>query len=94
MRINMDLALTSLNIEAGIDFNFNTRYMGNEINLRVVSDNDLFNVLHDDKTIGHIRIRDIEYTWYVADRDYTPSYLVDEVGNKIRAHLKVLAMAS
>jgi len=90
----MNLASTYNTINTDIDFSFNTLYMGDEINLRVVSDNDSFKVLRDNKTIGHIRIQDIEYTWYVADRAYTPSYLVDEVGNVICSYLKGLAMAS
>jgi hypothetical protein len=72
---------------ADINFDFNTTYKGNEITLHVVSDHDRYSVLHNDKPIGHIKLGDIRHTWFVVDSNYAPSYLVDEIGNRIEAKL-------
>jgi hypothetical protein len=79
--------------EEGINFNFNTNYMGNEITLNVIYHNGRFSVLHDNKTIGHIKPGDVRHTWYVVDSNYTPPYLVDQIGNRILAQCNQLAAA-
>jgi len=79
--------------EEGINFDFNTNYMGNEITLNVIYQNGRFSVLHNDKTIGHIKPGDVRHTWYVVDSNYTPPYLVDQIGNRILAQCNQLAVA-
>ena len=70
-----------------INFDFITDYMGRKITLSVVSNSDRYSVLHENKTIGHIKLGEIRHTWYVVDTDYTSPYLVDEIGNRIEAQL-------
>jgi hypothetical protein len=79
---------TSINSLEGINFNFDTTYMGKEITLKVVSDKDRYTILHDDKTIGHIKLGEVRHTWYVVDSHYPAPYLVDAIGNKIEAQYK------
>jgi hypothetical protein len=79
---------THINSLEGVNFDFDTIYMGKEITLKVVSDKDRYTVLHDDKTIGHIKLGDVRHTWYVVDSHYPAPYLVDAIGNKIEAQYK------
>lgn len=77
----------SADFKEDINFNFNTTYMGHEITLYVISDCGRYGIFHDDRLIGYIKLGDIRHTWYVVDSRYTPPYLVDEIGNRIEAHL-------
>ena len=79
---------THINSLEGVNFDFDTIYMGKEITLKVVSDKDRYTVLHDDKTIGHIKLGEVRHTWYVVDSHYPAPYLVDAIGNKIEAQYK------
>jgi hypothetical protein len=81
----MDLISTYNYFKDGIDFNFNTTYMNDEITLQVVSNTDRYSILHNEKTIGHIKVGKIRHTWYVVDSNFTAPYLVDEIGNRIAA---------
>ncbi len=83
----MKTSSASDNFKEEINFNFNTTYMGEEITLQVISNKDLYSVLHNNNPIGNIKLGDISNTWYVIDRNYTPGYLVDEIGNRIQAIL-------
>lgn len=83
----MKTSSTSDNFKEEINFNFNTIYMGQEITLQVISNQNLYSVLHNNNPIGNIKLGDISNTWYVIDRNYTPGYLVDEIGNRIQAIL-------
>ena len=42
-----------------INFDFITDYMGRKITLSVVSNSDRYSVLHENKTIGHIKLGEI-----------------------------------
>lgn len=83
----MELSSTTNKFKEGLDFNFNTTYMGNEITLNVISNSGRYGVMHNDKPIGFIKLGDVRHTWYVVDSNYTPPYLVDEIGNRIEALL-------
>ncbi len=85
----MNTSTSIINPTEGFNINFNTTYKGDEITLNVVSDNDRFTVIHNDKTIGHIKVGTIRHTWYVVDSNYTPPYLVDEIGNRIAAQYRM-----
>ena len=76
---------SALNHKEGVNFSLNTTYRGEEITLCIVSDKDRFTVLHNDKTIGHIKLGDVRHTWYVVDSNYPAHYLVDAIGNGIEA---------
>jgi len=78
---------STLNFNEKLNFNFNTTYKGDEITLNVISGRGCYSVLHNEKPIGHIKLGDVRHTWYVVDSNYVPSYLVDEIGNKITAQL-------
>jgi hypothetical protein len=80
--------------EGGINFNFDTAYMGSEITLNVIYVNGRFSVLHNDSIIGHIKPGAVRHTWYVVDSNYTPSYLVDQIGNRILAECSQLLAAA
>jgi len=75
------------NFNEGINFNFNTTYLGNDITLRVSANNGLYCISHNGKPIGNIKLGEISHTWYVVDKNYVPSYLTDVIGNKIAAQL-------
>jgi len=83
----MESSSTLIKFKDGLNFNFNTTYMGNEITLNVISGGGRYSVLHNDKPIGYIKLGDVRHTWYVVDSNYTPPYLVDEIGNRIEAML-------
>jgi NOL1/NOP2/fmu family ribosome biogenesis protein len=83
----MRTSSTSDNFKEEINFNFNTTYMGEEITLQVISNKNLYSVLHNNNPIGNIKLGYISNTWYVIDRNYAPGYLVDEIGNRIQAEL-------
>jgi hypothetical protein len=83
----METSSTLNNFNKAVNFSFTTTYMGNKIALRIISNEDYYSVLHNDKLIGHIKPGGIRHTWYVVDSHYTPPYLVDEVGNRILAYL-------
>jgi hypothetical protein len=85
----MNTSSTNIYPIEGFNIHFNTTYKGDEITLDVVSDNDRFTVLHNDKAIGHIKVGSIRHTWYVVDSNYTPPYLVDEIGNRIAAQYRM-----
>lgn len=70
-----------------LNFNFNTTYLGNEITLHVSPNSGRYSILHDNKPIGYIKLGEVRHTWYVVDSNYTPPYLVDEIGNRIEALL-------
>ncbi|HEY4324140.1 MAG TPA: hypothetical protein VGN20_09140 [Mucilaginibacter sp.] len=72
-----------------ISFNFNTSYKGNEMTLKVVADDDRYTVLHDDKTIGHIKLGDARHTWFVVDSHYPAPSLVNTIGSKIQAQYQL-----
>ena len=76
---------TQTNNQEFINFNFKTNYLGSEITLTVVSNNDRYSVLVDDKVIGHIKLGNVRHTWFVVDSKYIEPYLVDEIGNRIEA---------
>lgn len=76
------------NFNKDIDFNFDTPYIGNDITLHVVSNNGLYSVLHEEKQIGNIKLGDINHTWYVVDKNYTPIYLLDAIANQIASRLQ------
>jgi hypothetical protein len=79
--------------EEGINFSINTTYMGEEMTLNVIYHNGRFSVLHKERIIGHIKPGEIRHTWYVVDSNYTPSYLVDQIGNRILAECRQLVAA-
>ena len=83
----MKTSSTFNNWKEDINFNFNTTYKGNDITLHVISNNGIYSVLHNEKPIGSIKLGDVRHTWYVVDSNYSPSYLVDEIGNRIAAQL-------
>jgi hypothetical protein len=85
----MNTSSSHINFKEGINFNFITSYMGNEITLNVISNKDRYTVLHNDKTIGHIQIGDLRHTWYVVDSHYPAPYLVDAIGNRIEAQYMI-----
>jgi hypothetical protein len=84
----MALSSTLINLKEEINFNFNTAYMGKEITLSVISNKDRFTILHNDKTIGHIKLGEVRHTWYVVDSNYPAAYLVDAIGNRIEAQYR------
>ena len=84
-QISMYQTTTQTNHQEFINFNFKTNYMGSEITLTVVSNNDRYSVLVDDKVIGHIKLGNVRHTWFVVDSKYIEPYLVDEIGNRIEA---------
>ena len=84
----MKTSSTIDNFKEGIDFIFDTSYIGNDITLHVVSNNGLFSVLHQEKPIGNIKLGDINHTWYVVDKNYTPIYLLDAIANQIASRLR------
>jgi len=79
--------------EGGINFNINTTYLGNEMTLNVIYHNGRFSVLHNERIIGHIKPNAVRHTWYVVDSNYTPPYLVDQIGNRILAECSGLVAA-
>lgn len=83
----MESASTLNKFKDDLNFNFNTTYMGNEITLNVISGSGRYSVLHNEKPIGYIKLGEVRHTWYVVDSNYTPPYLVDEIGNRIEAML-------
>jgi hypothetical protein len=89
----MNTSSTNIYPIEGFNFNFNTTYKGDEITLNIVSDNDRFTVIHNDHPIGHIKVGGIRHTWYVVDSNYTPPYLVDEIGNRIAAQCRLVEAA-
>ncbi len=68
----MGTSSTSDNFKEDINFNFDTTYMGEEITLQVISNKNLYSVLHNNNPIGNIKLGHISNTWYVIDRNYTP----------------------
>ncbi len=84
----MKTSSTLDNFNDGIDFNFDTSYIGNDITLHVVSNNGLYSVLHEEKPIGNIKLGQINHTWYVVDKNYTPIYLLDAIANQIATRLQ------
>jgi hypothetical protein len=76
---------TQINPEKQINFDFKTNYMGKEITLTVVSANDRYSVLVDNRIIGQIKLGNVRHTWFVVDSKYIEPYLVDEIGNRIEA---------
>jgi hypothetical protein len=87
----MNTSSTLGNFKAGINFDFTTIYMGNEVTLHIVAGKDRYSILHNNRTIGHIKLGKVSHTWYVVDGNYTPMYLVDKVGNSIEAQFKMVA---
>lgn len=85
----MNTTSTTRNNKEKNSFNFNTSYKGNEITLKVVADEDRYTVLHDDKTIGHIKIGENRHTWYVVDSHYPAPSLVNTIGSKIQAQYQL-----
>jgi len=79
--------------EEGINFSINTTYMGDEMTLNIIYHNGRFSVLHNDRTIGHIKPGAVRHTWYVVDSNYIPPYLVDQIGNRILVECSGLVAA-
>jgi hypothetical protein len=84
----MKTTSTRDNVKDSIDFNFDTSYIGNDITLHVVSNHGLYSVLHEEKPIGNIKLGEINNTWYVVDKNYTPIYLLDAIANQIASRLQ------
>lgn len=68
-----------------INFTFKTTYMGNEVTLNVISNEDKYSVLQNNRAIGHIKLGDTRHTWFVVDSEYITPNLVNEIGNRIGA---------
>jgi hypothetical protein len=79
----MHTSSTSTSPIKDINFTFKTIYLGNEIVLNIISNEDRYSVLQNDKTIGHIKLGDVRHTWFVVDSKYVAPYLVNEIGDKI-----------
>ncbi|HEY2580785.1 MAG TPA: hypothetical protein VGI43_03215 [Mucilaginibacter sp.] len=85
----MNTSSSTQNSKKEIGFNFNTSYKGNDITLKVLADEDRYTVLHEDKTLGHIKLGDARHTWYVVDSYYPAPGLVNTISSKIQAQYQL-----
>jgi hypothetical protein len=70
-----------------LNFNFTTTYLGKEITLNIISNNEIYDVRIDNEIIGAIKLGVTRHTWYVINSHFIPAYLVDAIGNQIEFQL-------
>jgi hypothetical protein len=66
---------------------FTTIHLGNKINLKITTDQNLFSVFQDTKLIGHLKMRDSRNIWVVVNSNYISSYLINKIEDQINATL-------